>query len=352
MGCSSSALSQMEIPAASGWDGHESEIFSVKAVIPFPSAATASNDEESPVKQALLDTAQLENAAGAGYRLQAIYSPMKKGVDGALEPLESVNVGVNAMCFFQRAPHASQDALESVSYSTAFEPFQEDASLPEVYSNLKRAKETNFPVSYIVAEPQKSYPHTGELTAHVICQRAKGSAPNMGNKKYSVAVCKKDTDPSTFLAGFSRKGMRIASIFRPPSYPTKDEVHFIFESAPRPYHMAHVDIDFATSTSQINHSIYVNIIENAAAKGWQLAGIIDMLNGTVSSNGKTFSSTIRLVFQAERGGDSKLAAPAGQAAAHTGKESAVREEASMTLTQQQEEDLTGGLNSEECIIEV
>jgi len=297
---SSQQLKQMQIPSPPGWDGHESNVIWEKAVIPFASADCGSDAEEYP--QALMDTVQRANVGGAGYRLVAVFMPLKHQ-NGVLEHLECVNVGVKAMCFFQRVPRAPEEALESCVYSTAFEPFKQGNPESVVYENLKTAKDTMFPVSGIVAEPQKAYPHIGEHIAHVICQRPDGDAPDMSDKKYTVATCKSDLEPdkfAKFLAGFSssQKILKITSIFRPPNFPAKTDVHFVFESAPRRYHMAHVDLEFCTSTSQVKHDLYTGTIARAAEKGWELAGIFDMLNGTVSPNGKTFTCTIRLVFQA------------------------------------------------------
>mmetsp|Transcript_118106 Transcript_118106/g.294469 ORF Transcript_118106/g.294469 Transcript_118106/m.294469 type:complete len:397 (+) Transcript_118106:105-1295(+) len=297
---SQSQLKLMDIPPPPGWDGHTCKVIAMKALIPFASAATGVNVEES--KQALMAAVQRENVGGAGYRLVSVYMPFKHQ-NGAMEPLESDDAGVNAMCFFQRAPHASEVELESCVHSTAFQPFEQGNPESAVYENLRVAKDNLYPVSGIVAEPHKAYPHVGQHTAHMICQRPKGDAPNMSDKKFMVSTCRSDLERDEFdkfLAGFSTQKMKITSIFRPPNFPEKTDVHFVFESAPRPYHMAHVDLEFRTRTAKVKHDLYADTINRAAEKGWQLAGIFDMLNGTVSKSGNHFTCTIRLVFQAEK----------------------------------------------------
>merc|ERR1719367_2144835 len=116
------------------------------------------------------------------------------------------------------------------------------------------------------------------------------------------------------LTSYAAQGYKLASIYNPPSVKRHNgmiagagqwqtDCHLIFEASPVRYSMQFVDAPFGVTVkccdTQVRHDVYLDAIQQFQAKGWGLAGLID-LPDYKGQSGTTFS-TVKLVFQAPVG---------------------------------------------------
>ena len=79
------------------------------------------------------------------------------------------------------------------------------------------------------------------------------------------------------------------------------QCHIILSKTQENYYMTVQDVPFIVKLSwrkrSVDHSQYLSVIQAYASQGWELAGLIDMPDGSAESF-RTRSSTIKLIFQA------------------------------------------------------
>ena len=80
------------------------------------------------------------------------------------------------------------------------------------------------------------------------------------------------------------------------------QCHIILEKTAANYYFAICDVPFVVTSSgggrTVDHNQYLAYIKVYASQGWELAGLIDMPDTTINGFTTTFTSTIKLIFQA------------------------------------------------------
>ena len=319
-----------DVPAADidGWDGVVRPFLPHTAEIPMSAGFTSM----SANMQAVLDAIVRPDTGGSGYRLAAFYFPVQQSGKRRGMPLDGRQNGfmgaiANGTMLFQQvddpmgAPLETQVVGATITYTAGFNSV-EGSGYTALYAALQQVGAAGFSLSAVIDEPNLRMKgiFSAETSVHVVCQRPAGVAASP--KTYAAVAV-----PIHMQAGFSKisaqipelnatlkqfadSGHKLASVYNPPtvraqafSTSATTPCHLIFEQTDVPYCFVVVDAFFEATggfgSISVNHAPYQQLIAKYVAKGWELAGMIDMPDGNTTGVTR-MESTIKLIFQAKQ----------------------------------------------------
>lgn len=249
-------------------------------------------------------------------------------MDAQISGFRSIKTRV--MCIFQHDP-IYRDAQQDVVFFQA--PMTMEATMftgvevrgyDGMYRQLQTAASQGAALSCIIDEPNARVSgwKSRDSDVHLICYKTSGA--QVGN--YHIANCPIEVsfhigsvhasmpNLKNILQTYMTQGHKISSFYNPPTVNNMKGIgpgftsaqtycHMIFEKTPVNYHFHVMDVPFKIQRasmmggSTVDHSQYASVIEAFANSGWQLAGMIDMPD--ISMSGFTsYSSTVKIIFQA------------------------------------------------------
>jgi len=371
MGCGGSApLPSEEAPVIEvpGWNGVVYPQKSVRVKIIFKQSMNKSTMTHTATADMADVNAQIlaESTAGAGFRFVGWNYPVGSVLAGekagqpldfnrptefsihAMEELETFAMMVFQQVDMPASPVETKTvSSEMTRTSTSSEinsggeklnVVETSSSYDELFSKLKLLGDEGYSLSAVIDERDAKSTLSGttgvkKSTVTLVGQRVAGAAPRatkytvqdvpiqIGRPSLTSLSATMPTLNATLEEYFGPKRCKLAAVYYPPTVVTKSQFpfrcdsacHLIFEATDEPYAVHVVDVAvfsvFSNTAEGVEHASYLTVIENFAAKGWELGAMIGMPDLGMKGFTKSWS-TVKLLFQAKSNQPGLVHAPA------------------------------------------